>query len=212
MTTLKNDPLTPAEIDEVKSRVERVSVLLKQSTSAWLNIASEFVAAKEKLKQLAFEKFINDVGVTKSVADKLLKIGKCAELYVANNLEYVASAEGWTVLYALATLEPKQISALLNTLANSKKKLTREVIYNYLNNKPLDQKRLIVASIEMDVSHLETLSSETFANVQSRINELKRVIDSINAGFVLKQRMTAIKNISSRATANGISLLVQSAA
>lgn len=212
MTNLKNDPLSSAEIDDVKSRVERVSILLKQSTSAWLAIASEFVAAKNKLKQLAYEKFINDVGITKSVADKLLKIGNCASLYIESNLEIVSSAEGWTVLYELATLEEKQITALLNTVANDNKKLTREMIHNFSNNKPLNEKRLIVASVEIDESHLKTLSNEQFNEVKKRINELKQMIDSVNAGFILKQRKNAIKTISVRADANSASLLVQSAA
>lgn len=212
MTTLKNAPLSPAEIDEVKTRVERVNILFKQSTSAWLNIASEFVAAKNKLKQLAYEKFINDVGVTKSVADKLLKIGSCTSLYAESNLECVSSAEGWTVLYALASLEEKQITALLTIVANDNKKLTREMIHNFSNNKPLDLKRLIVASIEIDESHIQTLSNEKFNAVKKRINEIQQMIDSVNAGFVLKQRENAIKTISSRAAANSASTLVQSAA
>jgi len=142
MTTPKNEVLTPAELEDINSRVERVRGYLKQSTSAWLAVAHEIAAAKKNTKTLAFEKFINEAGITKSVADKLLIVGKCNSLYAERNLATVSTAEGWTVLYALATLETKQLQDLLQTIAtDSKTKLTREVIFNFVNKKPLDSKR-----------------------------------------------------------------------
>ncbi len=213
MKTLKNDVLTIAEIEDVNARVERVRGYLKQSTSAWLVVASEFVAAKNKLKTLAFEKFTNEVGITKSVADKLLMIGKCNPLYVESNLEIVSSAEGWTVLYSLATLEPKKIDELLLLIAtNNSMRLTREVIFNFANNKPLNERRLIVASIEIDEAKMDVLTNEKFSEVTKQIDALKRVIDSVNAGFIVKQRETTIKKMSGRASANSTAFVMKSAA
>jgi len=213
MTTPKNEVLTPAELEDINSRVERVRGYLKQSTSAWLAVAHEIAAAKKNTKTLAFEKFINEAGITKSVADKLLIVGKCNSLYAERNLATVSTAEGWTVLYALATLETKQLQDLLQTIAtDSKTKLTREVIFNFVNKKPLDSKRLIVASIEIDEAKMNILTSDKFSEVTKQIDALQRAIDNVNAGFVVKQRNSIIKTLNNRASANSESFLMQTAA
>jgi uncharacterized small protein (DUF1192 family) len=125
----------------------------------------------------------------------------------------VSSAEGWTVLYELAKLEPKQINSLLDVVANDNdKKLTRELIYNFTNNKPLDAKRLVVASIELDEEKLKSMSYEQFNAVQQRINALKSEIDRINAGFVLKSREKTVVKIADRARSNSNAMIVASAA
>ncbi len=205
--------LSNIEINDIQSRVDRVRAYLKQSTSAWLSIASEFHSAKQKLKQLAYEKFVIDCGFTTSVADKLVKIGSCAVLHTEEKLPLVTSAEGWTVLYELSKLDQKQINNLLDVVANdNEKKLTRELIYNFANNKPLDAKRLVVASIELDEAKLKSMSFEQFNEVQKRINTLKSEIDRINAGFILKSRNKTVTKISDRALANSNAMIVSTAA
>ena len=125
----------------------------------------------------------------------------------------MSSAEGWTVLYELAKLEPKQINSLLDVLANDNdKKLTRELIHNFTNNKPLDAKRLVVASIELDEEKLKSMSYEQFYAVQQRINALKSEIDRMNAGFVIKSRSKTVVKISDRARANSDAMIVKTAA
>jgi hypothetical protein len=211
--TNASSTLSNIEMNDIQVRVDRVRGYLKQSTSAWLNIGIEFNNAKTKLKQLAFEKFVIDCGFTTSVADKLVKIGACAVLHTEDKLPLVSSAEGWTVLYELSKLDQKQINNLLKVVANdNEKKLTRELIYNFANNKPLDAKRLVVASIELDEAKLKSMSFEQFNEVQKRINALKTEIDRINAGFILKSRNKTVTKISDRARANSKAMIVNTAA
>ncbi len=142
-----------------------------------------------------------------------MKIGSCAVLHSEEKLPLVSSAEGWTVLYELAKLEPKQINSLLDVVANDNdKKLTRELIHNFANNKPLDAKRLVVASIELDEEKLKSMSFEQFNAVQQRINALKSEIDRMNAGFVIKSRSKTVVKISDRARANSDAMIVSTAA
>lgn len=211
--TNASSALSSIELNDIQSRVDRVRAYIKQSTSAWLSIASEFHNAKAKLKQLAFEKFVIDCGFTTSVAEKLVKIGACTVLHTEEKLPLVSSAEGWTVLYELSKLEQKQINNLLDFVANdNEKKLTRELIHNFANNKPLDAKRIVVASIELDEAKLKSISLEQFKDVQNRINALKSEIDRINAGFVLKSRDKTVTKISDRARANTNAMIVSTAA
>jgi hypothetical protein len=213
MSNNNKSPLTNIEQNDLQARVDRVRAYLKQSTSAWLSIASECYSAKQKLKQLAYEKFVIECGFTTSVADKLVKIGSCPVLHTEDKLPLVSSAEGWTVLYELSKLDQKQISNLLDVVAdNNEKKLTRELIHNFANNKPLDAKRLVVASIELDEVKLKSMSFEQFNEVQNRINALKSEIDRINAGFVLKSRNKTVTKISDLARANSNAMIVKTAA
>lgn len=211
--TNSSSALTSIELNDIQLRVDRVRAYMKQSTSAWLSIAAEFSYAKQKFKTLAYQKFVIDCGFTTSVADKLAKIGSCAVLHSEEKLPLVSSAEGWTVLYELAKLDPKQINSLLDVVANDNdKKLTRELIHNFTNNKPLDAKRLVVASIELDEEKLKSMSYEQFNAVQQRINTLKSEIDRINAGFVIKSRSKTVVKISDRARANSDAMIVKTAA
>lgn len=210
---MTNSNLSNIELNDIQLRVDRVRAYLKQSTSAWLSIASEFSSAKQKLKTLAFQKFVIDCGFTTSVADKLVKIGSCSVLHSEEKLPLVSSAEGWTVLYELSKLEQKQINNLLDVVANdNEKKLTRELIYNFANDKPLDAKRLVVASIELDEDKLKSMSFEQFNEVNKRIDALKAEIDRINAGFVLKSRSKTVVKIADRARSNSNAMIVSTAA
>lgn len=210
---MTNSNLSNIELNDIQLRVDRVRAYLKQSTSAWLSIATEFSSAKQKLKTLAFQKFVIDCGFTTSVADKLVKIGSCTVLHSEEKLPLVSSAEGWTVLYELSKLEQKQINNLLEVVANdNEKKITRELIYNFANNKPLDAKRLVVASIELDEDKLKSMSLEQFNYIQSRIDALKAEIDRINAGFVLKSRSKTVVKIADRARSNSNAMIVATAA
>ena len=205
--------ISPEVLSEIQKRVDRVHGFLKQATSAWLSISREFAVAREALSQLAYERFVNDVGITKSVADKLVRIGETKVFFVDENLSALSSVEGWTVLYELSKLEQKQIQSLLELVANdSEKKLTRELIHNFANNKPLDAKRLIVASIELDEEKLKSMSFEQFSEVQKRIDLLETEIDRINAGFVLKSREKTVVKIADRARSNSNAMIVATAA
>jgi hypothetical protein len=205
--------ISPEVLSEIQKRVDRVHGFLKQATSAWLSIAREFAFAREALSQLAYERFVNDVGITKAVADKLVRIGQSKVFFVEENLSALSSVEGWTVLYELAKLEQKQITSLLEVVANDRdKKLTRELVHNFANNKALDAKRLVVASIEVDEEKLKAMSFEQFNEVKKRIDALDAEIGRINAGFVLKSRSKTVTTIADRARANSNAMIVATAA
>jgi hypothetical protein len=208
-----NNALSDYQIADIEARVSRVRSLLKQSTAAWLSIAKEFAIAKKDLKQHAFEAFVNRVGLTKSVSDKLLKIGACNPLFEEQNLEFISSVEGWTVLYELAKLEVKQIYELIEKLrGESKLKLTREVIFNFAKKQPLGDKRLICISVEIDESRLNTISNDKFKDMLSSINDLQQQIDRINAGFVVKKRGKSLDLVERRAAANSSAFVVETIA
>ncbi len=200
------------ELSDIQARVTRVQGFLKQATSAWLSIAYDVAIAKAKLKPLAFQKFVTDCGFTTAVADKLVKIGNCASLHLADNLSLVASIDGWTVLYELSKLESKQISSLLSKIReNPDVKITREVIENFAANRSLVEKRLVLATIEVDDSKLGFMSSEQFRSIKQRIKDLESEIDRINAGVVLRTREKNVIKMSSRAASNTEMAIIGSA-
>src|SRR5262245_8199755 len=105
----KDTAFTIEELNDVKARVDRVSAHLVRSTTAWLDVAREFADAKTSLKQHAFERFVNDAGFTKPVADKLIKIGQCKQLYANEARDMVGCIDGWTTLYEVSKLSEKRI-------------------------------------------------------------------------------------------------------
>jgi len=213
MTNATSSALSNIQLNDIQSRVDRMRGYLNQSTSAWLSIGAELHNAKIKFKQLAFEKSVTDCGFITSVAEKLVKIGACAVLHTEEKLPLVSSAEGRTVLYELSKREQKQINNLLDFVANdNEKKLTRELIHNFANNKPLDARRIVIASIELDEAKLKSMSFEQFNEVQKRINALKSEIDRINSGFILKSRNKTVTKISDRALAKSNAMIVSTAA
>jgi hypothetical protein len=90
MTT--NNVFTLEVLADISDRVMRVQSYLKQSTDAWLSIASEFSTAKQLFKTIVYERFVNDAGFTKSVADKLLMIGNQKIFYDPKIQKYLVSA------------------------------------------------------------------------------------------------------------------------
>lgn len=104
-------------------------------------------------------RFVNDTGFTKSVADKLVRVGRKNSLYAEDKLAFIASVHGWTVLYELSKLEDKQIDQLIDDVkSGSIERITREVITNVANNRPIDDKTLILATIDMRASKLQTIT------------------------------------------------------
>lgn len=157
--TNATEKLSAEVLQDVQMRVDRVRGFLKQSTTAWLSIAREFATAKDLLSQFAYERFVNDVGFTKSVADKLIVVGKKKSLFEQPKLDFIAGTDSWTVLYELSKLEDKQIEQVIDLLkSEASKRLTRELIYNIANNRPSDEKVIVLASIEMSSTKLKTIT------------------------------------------------------
>src|SRR5262245_56374303 len=132
--------LSPDVLTDIENRVKNVKSCFKTATSAWLNVAKQFAQAKADLTQIAFERFVNDVGLTKAVSDKLLIIGGRRIMYDPSVIDHISTAEGWTVLYELAKLDDKKIEEVVGLVKSDPSvHLTRALIQNIANNRPLDE-------------------------------------------------------------------------
>ena len=148
--------LSTVVLNDIEERVSRVRNCLRTSTSAWLEVAREFADAKTKLKAIAFERFVNEVGVTKSIADKLVIVGRRPLLFDKSIIDYISTADGWTVLYELAKLDDKKVAEVVEVVRSSPSlRLTRDLIYNVANNRPLNEKIIVLASIEIELVKIE---------------------------------------------------------
>ena len=102
------EKLSTEVLKDIEQRVSRARNCLRASTTAWIGLGREFADAKTKLKPIAFERFVNEVGMTKSIADKLVIIGRRKTLFDEANIDYISTVDGWTVLYELAKLDDKK--------------------------------------------------------------------------------------------------------
>lgn len=156
----KDTALSPDVLNDIELRVSRVRVCLRTSTTAWLGVAREFADAKACLEQIGFERFANDVGVTKAISDKLVVIGRKQVLFDENIIGHISTADGWTVLYELTKLDDKKVETLVSLLkSDSSLRLTRDLIHNLANNRPLNEKAIVLASVEIDSSRLKTVTT-----------------------------------------------------
>ena len=205
--------LTRNELDDIAVRVKSVQGFMKQSTAAWLSIAREIYKAKNNLKEHAFEKFIEDVRLTKTIAEKLTQVGKCNALYHKPDLDLITSVDGWTVLYELSKLDTKRLTSLFTKLrAGPTIKLTRKVVVDHASGKSSSGKCFVIASIEIDEKELKRLSDQQFKQVEKHVTELKYKINNGDTGFEMKERTKAIQEIEKRTAANSNSTITATAA
>lgn len=189
---------------QIDERAAKVRSLLKQSTSAWLKIASEVVEAKVKLgTQLAFERFTTEVGFTKSVSDKLHKIGSCKRLHLPKHLDVLASVDGWTVLYELAKLDDKSLDRVFAALqANPHHKLTRAFVKNVLSEKAVDDRPIILGVIEIDSRKLANINSVQQKLVGQKLREVQQILTAAKSVVEFRLRETALEKLATQAAAN----------
>lgn len=197
--------MSAAELSDIRDRVARVENYLKQSTASWLKISQEFASAREKLKTLAFQKFVVDCGFTTAVADKLVKIGNCKSLYASQNSNLVSLVDGWTTLYELTKLQVKQFADLNEACSKQNiKRITRRVISNVKMKQPIKNKLLLVATIEIDECYLNKISAEQFGSIQKAFVCLRDSLNSVNAGFTINPRQKVVTIVADHATANSM--------
>lgn len=212
-TTNDNTVLSAAVIADIQERVKRVTALLKRSAAIWLEIGEEFGTAKRQLKPLAYERFINDTGITKSVADKLVAIGRCRRLYAQDSEPFIASIEGWSPLYEISKLKESQIDSLWETLgSNPSIRLTREVVQNIANGNTVDDKVIVFASIEAQKSKLDRLTPLQAKEFSVKLDEINVIFGNTPKAFVWKKRDASIKLLSDIQTSNSTPQMVKTAA
>ena len=203
VTVTSNDNLDTEILKDIQTRVDRVNGYLKQATSAWLSIAREFAVAKEGLSQFAYERFVSDVGFTKSVADKLVLVGGKKCLYSETKLDFISTVDAWTVLYELSKLEDKQIDQLIDDVkSGSVKRLTRELIENIANNRPSDDKIIVLATIEMSSSKLKTITVAQSKMIAAKLAEIDSVLSAASSFVTYRKRDSKIDEVNEAATAN----------
>lgn len=174
--------LSEEERAYISENVPKVKSLLVKTTSAWLEISKEIYIASYKLNRLAFQRFVTDIGITTSVADKLRVVGKCKHLHNSHYEECLTSTDNWTVLYQLATLDQQQAEQIIKHLkADPTLSLTRELVTNFLHNKPLSQKQITLLSIETDDAFLGSMTKEQLDKLYRAIDTLQQDLKSISA-------------------------------
>jgi hypothetical protein len=190
-------------LSDIEDRVSRVRNCLRTSTSAWLEVAREFADAKTKLKSIAFERFVNEVGVTKSIADKLVIVGRRSVLFDEKIIDYISTAEGWTVLYELAKLDDKKVAEVVELVrSNPSLRLTRDLIYNVANNRPLNEKVIVLASIEIDSSKLKTVTKAQSDLIATRLADIDRLLSDAHTLVSYRKRSSSVTRVETAAGAN----------
>jgi hypothetical protein len=200
-------------LNDIEKRVSRVRICLRASTSAWLEVAREFADAKTKLRSIAFERFINEVGVTKSIADKLLIIGRRKILFDDSIIDYISTVDGWTVLYELAKLDDKKVAEVVDVLRSTPSlRLTRDLIYNVANNRQLNEKAIVLASIEIDSSKLKTVTKAQSDLIATKLAEIDRLLSDARSLVLYRKRSSSVTKIETAAEANSSPTFVVSTA
>ena len=190
-------------LSDIEERVFRVRRCLRTSTSAWLEVAREFADAKTKLKSIAFERFVNEVGVTKSIADKLVIVGRRPLLFDEAIIDYISTADGWTVLYELAKLDDKKVAEVVDVVrSNPSLRLTRDLIYNVANNRPLNEKVIVLASIEIDSSKLKTVTKAQSDLIATRLADIDRLLSDAHTLVSYRKRSNSVTRVETAAGAN----------
>lgn len=196
--------LSPDVLNDIEQRVSRVRLCLRTSTSAWLEVAREFADAKTTLKPvIAFERFVNEVGVTKSIAAKLVIVGRKALLFDETIINHISTADGWTVLYELAKLEDKKVTELVDVLKSTPSlRLTRDLIYNVANNRPLNEKAIVLASIEIASSKLKSITKAQSDLIATKLAEIKSLLSDAHSLVSYRQRSNSVTQVEAAAEAN----------
>lgn len=174
----KTIELSQKELSDIKTRVERVSALVKRSATVWLDVAKEFTDAKAKLKQHAYEKFVNDTGFTKAVADKLLSVGKCKRLYAEELQQVVEQTDGWSTLYELSKLErDKKLDQVIDHVRqNPSMNVTRSVVHSIATGNSPTARDLVLVRIVVPKSAFEQMGSADKSTVINALHSCRATL------------------------------------
>lgn len=189
--TKKSATLTQAELSEVKKRVSRVSNLVQNSATAWLDVAKEFGEVKynPKLKPRVYQRFVNDAGFTLSVADKLSLIFACKPLREKAYAEVVCRTDGWSTLYELTKLHNnKKLEEVLEFVKRSpSEKVTRRVLQNISAEKSATEKMLRLLEVVASESAIKALSSETKKTLNDVLSKARSLLSSASSFVVIRE-------------------------
>jgi len=196
--------LSANDLADVKARVERVVALVKRSATAWLEVAREFANAKDALKQHVYERFVNDAGFTKAVADKLISVGKCKPLFGDKLQGIVTRTDGWSTLYELTKLQQSnKLDGVAKYVSeNPTTNVTRSVVQNIASEKAPTEKTLLLAKIVAQESAWNALSASDQKNVNLALSQVGALMTTVPSCVqfvpVAKSVDTALAGISSR--------------
>ncbi len=213
--TSANSNLTETDLADIEGRVKAVRVLLSRSANAWLDIASLFKEAKSQLSQHAFERFINDSGFTKSVADKLIIVGKCNALYRESVRELVGFIDGWATLYEVAKLKSDQMDRLWDELRRDPSlRLSRTLVQNIADGNDPNDKRVVFIKVEAQKSKLVALTETQVIDFKKKLQEMKQLFSGVAKTFVVKESAEAVNllRVSKEVKPNNDLVIVKTAA
>jgi hypothetical protein len=205
--------LSEIEVKDIESRVQRISDLVTTAAHAWIDVGLEFASAKEALTTHAFERFLNDAGFTRAVADKLVCIGKCASLRSERAKQFVGFIDGWTTLYEVTKLSPNRVNDLWDILEkNPNQRLSRAVIRNVAQGTYPDDRSIVLGVIEIVESKLDRLTPAQIATVKSGLMEIQRLVDQTTVDVKFSERKQSVKLLDNACKANQTVQIVKTAA
>jgi hypothetical protein len=197
-----SEKLTPNELKDIAERVRKVKSLVRKSADAWLEAAKEVATAKGDLTRLAFERFCTDAGFTKSVADKLIRIGKCDRLYQREAGKHIGAIDGWSTLYEVSKLEDHQITELWDKLESKPSlPLSRSVVQE-LRGSPGGNRTLVFLTIEGQEGNIDRLTRTQIEDFEELLWELKGIFRNLPTAFVMREHKPAIEELAKRSIAD----------
>ena len=135
-----------------------------------------------------------EAGFTKAVADKLLGIGNCEFLYKQEADEFIGFVDGWSTLYEISKLPYERITLLWKALRDDPSlKVSRSLVKNFAENKPLGEKVILYATIEAEKSKFDKLQPQQVAAFASKLKEIHGIFNGVPGAFTFHQRHEGVK-------------------
>lgn len=195
MTNTKT--LTLKEAQDIDQRALKVSSLLKRSAQLWLEIATEVNDAKVSLCPISYNLFLNKAGLTNAIADKLLRIAKDTMLYSDIVKPHINKLEGWSTLYEVAKLSPKEKQSFFDTLNQEPETtVSRAFIQSFKASKPsLKSTELPIVQISIDKNNISRFSYDQFLNLKDKLDDIAHIVDKMSPAIYLKVNDTNVSII-----------------
>lgn len=187
------------EIKDIEARAERVSTLLRKSATLWLEIAKEVFDAKSNLSSDAYKVFLQKSCLTPAIADKMPTIAKSPELYTEEAKKHVHRLEGWSTLYEAGKLTSDEKKEFFDALdKDPEADVSRAFIKSFKkSNSPSKPADIQIADIRINEDDINRLDYNLFIDLQSKIDEISRIIDRMPQLVTLtinNKSMTNIEN------------------
>ena len=86
--------------------------------------------------------------------------------------------------------------------SNPSLRLTRDLIYNVAHNRPLNEKTIVLASIEIDSSKLKTVTKAQSDLIATRLADIDRLLSDAHTLVSYRKRSGSVTRVETAAGAN----------